>query len=98
MELCNQYIYELIQINPTYNDFFSISYQLIDKQPNIYSQPYIKTENMLINKYYKLLKKKKNKTMCDKILFHELNYFNKDVDFNILSFMWYTCIFSKYWL
>ena len=83
MELCNQYIYELIKINPTYNDFFSISYQLNDKQPNIYSNSYIQKENKLIEKYYKILKKKKHKTMCDKILFHELKYFNKNIDFNI---------------
>ena len=83
MELCNQYIYELIKINPTYNDFFSITYQLNDKQPNIYSNSYIKKENKLIEKYYKILKKKKHKTMCDKILFHELKYFNKNIDFNI---------------
>ena len=42
MELCDKYLYELIEINPTINDFFILK-EFIHKrhiQPNVYSERY----------------------------------------------------------
>lgn len=80
MELCNQYLYDLIKINPTYNDFFSKVYTITDNQPNIFTQRYINKENNIIEQYYKLVKHKKQKTFCDKLLFHELSSYVDDTN------------------
>ena len=50
MELCDKYLYELIEINPTINDFFILK-EFIHKrhiQPNVYSERYYEKLHQLV--------------------------------------------------
>ena len=70
MELCDKYLYELIEINPTINDFFILK-EFIHKrhiQPNVYSERYYEKLHQLDKKYLRLLNQKKEKTFYDEIL------------------------------
>ena len=74
MELCDKYLYELINIDPTMNDYFLFD-KFKDKkhiQPNIYSEDYYHRLHNLDKKYQKILEKKKKKTFHDKILLRDI--------------------------
>ena len=79
MELCDKYMHEYILQNPTLNDIIkSDKYNhLRGKLENIYSYEYSKKDEKLVNKYLKLLKKKKDKTYYDKLFYNELMLDNK---------------------
>ena len=46
-ELCDEYLFNLKQIDPTLHDFFSedVSFQRLSKQPNVYSEDYYEQIN-----------------------------------------------------
>lgn len=76
MELCDRYLHELINIDPTVNDFFLFEKYLDKKhiQPDIYSEKHYKKLHDLDLKYEKILKDKKNHNIYDKILLRDINY------------------------
>ena len=57
MELCDQYLHENIDVDPTLNDFFLKEEYLSKRhiQPNIYSEEYYKKMNKIDHKYKKIL-------------------------------------------
>jgi uncharacterized protein (DUF885 family) len=76
MELCDRYLNELIQIDPTMNDFFLYDkYQdKRNKQPDIYSEKHYNKLHKLDLKYLKILEKKTKKTFYDNILLRDIKY------------------------
>ena len=78
MELCDKYLHELILVNPQMNDYLKLEKynHLRGRIPNIFSNEYTKKEDKLNKKYYNLLKKKRNKTFYDQLLYDDLkDYF-----------------------
>ena len=73
-ELCDEYMDELLQLDPTLNDFFSGTSYPKHIQPNVYSEPYYAKLNQLQKKYIQKLSQKSNKTHYDEILFTDLNH------------------------
>ena len=75
-KLCNDYIRELIEIDPTINDILMKKEydHLKHIQPNIYSEDYYSNINKLNHKYVNLLKKKETMSFYDKILFRDLKH------------------------
>ena len=65
MELCDQYIHELIQLVPELNDFHQLDEysHLRPKYTNTLTKEFQKTERDLIRKYHKLVTKKKQKSL-----------------------------------
>ena len=76
MELCDKYLHEMIEINPTFNDFFLKEEYLSKRhiQPNIYSENYYVKMNKLDNKYLKILKNKKCLSKYDKLLLNDVKF------------------------
>lgn len=74
MELCDQYLHEMIEIDPTLNDFFLKEEYLSKRhiQPNIYSEKYYEKINKLDHKYLKILEDKKCLNNYDKILLKDI--------------------------
>lgn len=86
MELCDEYIHELIKIDPTLNDFFCIDKYKKFKHilPNPWSSKYSSKIYDLDEKYKKILKEKKDKTIYDKIFYRDLK--NEEKQENILIY------------
>lgn len=76
MELCDQYLHEIIEIDPTINDFFLKEEYLSKRhiQPNIYSEKYYEKINKLDHKYLKILEDKKCLNKYDKILLNDIKF------------------------
>ena len=68
MSLCDEFLQDYVNIYPPIND--SLLYTKFLKRkgilPNHLSKEYNKKESKLINKYYELLKKKKDLSFCEK--------------------------------
>ena len=76
METCDKYLYKLIQINPTMNDFF-LKEEFIDKkdvQKNIYSENFYEQLHNLDKEYLKILNHKHQRTFFDEILLRDIKY------------------------
>ena len=90
MELCDKYLYELIEINPTINDFFILK-KFIHKrhiQPNIYSERYYGKLYQLDKKYLRLLNQKKEKTFYDEILLRDIkNNIHMEMEYEIYMYI-----------
>tara|TARA_B100000686_G_scaffold320945_1_gene373153 strand:- start:1087 stop:2628 length:1542 start_codon:yes stop_codon:yes gene_type:complete len=90
MELCDQYLHELIKINPTINDFF-LKEDYFSKrhiQPNIYSEDFYKELHQLDKKYLKIIEKKKEQTFYDKILLRDIKYnIHMETQYNIYMYI-----------
>lgn len=90
MELCDKYLHELIKINPTINDYFLFDEYLHLKHilPDIYSEKHYKKLHDLDLKYKKILKKKKNHNIYDKILLRNINYdIHMETEYEIYMYM-----------
>ena len=76
MELCDQYLHENIDVDPTLNDFFLKEEYLSKRhiQPNIYSEEYYKKMNKIDHKYKKILEKKECLSYYDKMLLKDIKY------------------------
>ena len=90
MELCDKYLHEMIKIEPTMNDFFLFEkYQ--DKkgiQPHTYSEEHYNKLHKLDLKYLKLLDKKEEKTLYDRILLRDIkHYIHMELDYEIYMYM-----------
>jgi len=74
VNIFDEYINDLLKINPTINDFFLKDGYDNKKhiQPNVYSEKYYKTINDLNKKYLKILNKKEKLSFHEKILKHDL--------------------------
>ena len=90
MELCDKYLYDLISINPTMNDFFSLK-EFIHKrhiQPNVYSERYYEKLYQLDKKYLRLLNQKKEKTFYDEILLRDIkNNIHMELEYEIYMYI-----------
>lgn len=89
MELCDEYLHEYILITPTTNDFFKFKkYEnLRNIQPNYFSDDYYDKLNKLNKKYLKILGKKDNKNVYDKVLERDLTYSLKYDEFKIYDYL-----------
>ena len=80
MELCDQYIHEMIQLIPEMNDFHQLpEYKhLRPKWSNTLTKEFRKQHRDLLRKYYKLVKDKSEKSFYDKIFFDDLKIYIKE--------------------
>jgi len=80
MELCDQYIHELIQLVPELNDFHQLDKykHLRPKYTNTLTKEFQKLERELIRKYHKLVKAKKQKSYYDLIFLDDLKTMIKE--------------------
>jgi len=80
MELCDQYIHELIQLVPELNDFHQLSEykNLRSKWVNTLTKDFQKKERDLLRKYHKLVTKKKQKSFYDLIFLDDLKIMIKE--------------------
>jgi uncharacterized protein (DUF885 family) len=74
MELCDQYIHELIQLVPELNDFHQLPEysHLRPNYVNTLTKEFQKKERELIRKYYKLVKQKQELSFYDKVFYEDL--------------------------
>ena len=89
MELCDKYLHEQIKLNPTLNDYFCFKeYENIRHiMPNYWSYDYSKSQKNLGKKYLKILNKKKDKNLYDKILERNLLLQQKYDKFKIYDYL-----------
>jgi len=80
MELCDEYIHEMIQLVPEMNDFHQLpEYKhLRPKYTNTLTKEFQKKEREIIRKYHKLVKAKKEKSFYDKIFYEDLKTMIKE--------------------
>ena len=80
MELCDQYVHELIQLVPELNDFHHLPEynHLRPKAVNTLTKDFQKKERELYKKYYKLVKHKKQKSFYDLIFLDDLKIMIKE--------------------
>jgi len=80
MELCDQYIHELIQLIPELNDFHQLDKykHLRPKWVNTLTKEFQKKERELIRKYYKLVKAKKQQSFYDLVFLDDLKIMIKE--------------------
>ena len=74
MEICDQFLKDIMDVNPTLNDFFSKEEYKKKRhiQPNIYSEDYYKKMNDIDHKYLKILEKKKDENVYDQLLLKDI--------------------------
>ena len=80
MELCDQYIHEMIQLVPEMNDFHQLPEysHLRSKYTNTLTKDFQKKERELIRKYHKLVKAKQEKSFYDDIFYDDLKIMLKE--------------------
>jgi len=80
MELCDQYIHELIQLVPELNDFHQLDEykHLRSKSTNTLTKDFQKKERELLRKYHKLVKEKKQKSFYDLVFLDDLKIMVKE--------------------
>ena len=87
MELCDQYIHEMIQLVPELNDFHQLpEYKhLRSKCTNTLTKDFQKKERELYKKYYKLVKNKNQKSFYDQVFLDDLKIMLKESKYNALD-------------
>ena len=85
MELCDQFIHELIQLIPELNDFYELpEYKhLRHKATNTLTKEYKQKELKLHKKYYKIVKKKQHKSFYDTIFLDDLTIILKESEYDL---------------
>ena len=80
MELCDQYIHEMIQLVPEMNDFHQLPEysHLRPTYTNTLTKDFQKKERELIRKYHKLVKAKQEKSFYDDIFYDDLKIMLKE--------------------
>lgn len=80
MELCDQYIHEMIQLVPEMNDFHQLPQykHLRSKWTNTLTKEFQKKERDIIRKYYKLVKQKQEKSFYDLVFYDDLKIMLKE--------------------
>ena len=80
MELCDEYIHEMIQLVPELNDFHQLpEYKhLRPNYTNTLTKEFQKKERELIRKYYKLVKQKQEKSFYDLVFYDDLKLMIKE--------------------
>lgn len=80
MELCDQYIHELIQLIPELNDFFQLPEydHLRSKFSNPFTREFLKKERALVNKYYIAVSNKEPKSLYDTLFLNDLKKLRKE--------------------
>ena len=89
MELCDQYIHEMIQLIPELNDFHQLpEYKhLRPKWSNTLTKEFQIKENKLIKKYYKLVSQKQIKSFYDEIFLDDLKIMKKESKYISLDYV-----------
>ena len=87
MELCDQYIHELIQLVPELNDFHQLDKykHLRPKWTNTLTKDFQKKERELFKKYHKLVSKKKQKSFYDHVFLDDLKIMIKESKYRCLD-------------
>lgn len=85
MELCDQYIHEMIQLIPEMNDFYRLPEynHLRHKKTNTFSKEFKKKELKLHKKYYKLVTQKQHKSFYDFIFLDDLKIILKEAEYEL---------------
>ncbi len=80
MELCDEYIHEMIQLVPEMNDFHQLpEYKhLRPNYTNTLTKEFQKKERAIIKKYYKLVKQKQEKSFYDLVFYDDLKIMLKE--------------------
>ena len=80
MELCDEYIHEMIQLVPEMNDFHQLPEfkHLRPNYTNTLTKEFQKKERDLIKKYHKLLKQKQEKSFYDLVFYDDLKIMLKE--------------------
>ena len=80
MELCDEYIHEMIQLVPEMNDFHQLpEYKhLRANYTNTLTKDFQKKEREIIKKYHKLLQAKQEKSLYDLVFFDDLKIMIKE--------------------
>lgn len=89
-DLLQSYLEENIKVNPPLNDFFYYDKFLNLKhiQPDIYSESFYNKLFKIDEKYYDILKDKKDKTFDEEILYHIVNHDIKmETEYEIYMYM-----------
>ena len=83
MELCDKYIHESIEFDPTMNDYLKLEKysHLRSKYPNFMSKEYDEKEKKMNRKYLNLVKKKKKKTFYDELFYEDLKEYFRTLYF-----------------
>ena len=98
MELCDEYIHEMIQLVPEMNDFHQLpEYKhLRPNYTNTLTKEFQKKERAIIKKYYKLVKQKQEKSFYDLVFYDDLKIMIKEskyISFEMtkrVDFVWAT--------
>tara|TARA_Y100000389_G_C17443658_1_gene510222 strand:+ start:523 stop:2055 length:1533 start_codon:yes stop_codon:yes gene_type:complete len=74
MELCDEYLQQLLIIDPTIHDFLSTTTYPKHIQPNVYSESYYVKTHKLNQEFLKRIHKQPKQTRYDKLLKHNIEY------------------------
>ena len=74
MELCDEYLQQLLIIDPTIHDFLSTTTYPKHIQPNVYSESYYEKTHKLDQEFLKRINKQPKQTRYDKLLKHNIEY------------------------
>lgn len=89
-DIFDNYINDLIRVNPIINDFF-LREEFLDKkdiQPNIYSEEYYKQIDTINKKYFKILEKHKDLSFREKIMKEDIShYIHLENEYKIYFYM-----------
>ena len=89
MELCDQYVHELIQLVPEVNDYHQLPeyLNLRSKWTNTLTMDFHKKEMILLRKYKGILNKKKVKSFYDNIFLDDLTIMMKERSYETLDYV-----------
>ena len=89
MELCDEYIHEMIQLVPEMNDFHQLAEykHLRPNYTNTLTKDFQKKEREIIKKYHKLLQAKQEKSLYDLVFFDDLKIMIKESKYISLDHM-----------
>lgn len=91
MNLCDQYLKDMVEINPTMNDLYEFPgfEHLSGIMINPYTDDYKKKELEILKKYKKILSKKKRKTYIEEYFYREvrdlIGWYSLDCEYLVLD-------------
>jgi len=90
MKLCDQYLKDIVEINPTMNDIYEFSgFEQKGVMINPYTDDYKKKELEILKKYKKALSKKKNKSYSEEYFYREVrdlvDWYSLDSEYLVLD-------------
>ncbi len=91
MKLCDQYLKDMVEINPTMNDLYEFPgfEHLRGIMINPYTDDYKKKELEILKKYKKILSKKKRKSYSEEYFYREvrdlIDWYSLDSEYLVLD-------------